>query len=128
MIIVCQYPNQQPGLLFPHLEAHVDVGSVDGGRPPQGEASVRDLIQTSVTDLPGSFVGFAVGNLRCFPWVLLVLTKKMLVHLVLLVFSNQGDQKIWFYFLYQGRTHKTHHNGSARLSKTSASWNIPNPN
>ena len=30
----------------PDLEAHIHVGSVDGGRPPQREASIRDLIQT----------------------------------------------------------------------------------
>ena len=29
-----------------HLEAHVDVGAVDGGRPPQREATVRDLVET----------------------------------------------------------------------------------
>ena len=30
-----------------HLEAHVDVGSVDGRRPPQCEASVGNLIETT---------------------------------------------------------------------------------
>lgn len=29
-----------------HLEAHVHIGTVDGGRPPQGEAPVGDLIKT----------------------------------------------------------------------------------
>ena len=28
-----------------HLEAHVHVGAVDGGRPPQREAPVGDLVQ-----------------------------------------------------------------------------------
>ena len=27
-----------------HLEADVDVGAVDGGRPPQGEAAIGNLI------------------------------------------------------------------------------------
>lgn len=30
----------------PYLEADVDVGSVDGGGPPQGEAAVGDLVET----------------------------------------------------------------------------------
>lgn len=29
-----------------HLEADVDVGSVDGGRPPEGKPSVGNLVQT----------------------------------------------------------------------------------
>jgi hypothetical protein len=29
-----------------YLEANIDVGPVDSGRPPQSESSVGDLIQT----------------------------------------------------------------------------------
>ena len=29
-----------------HLEAHVHIGAVDGGGPPQGETPVGDLVQT----------------------------------------------------------------------------------
>ena len=29
-----------------HLEAHVHIGTVDGGGPPQGETPVGDLVQT----------------------------------------------------------------------------------
>lgn len=28
------------------LEPYIDIGSVDRGGPPQGESSVRDLVQT----------------------------------------------------------------------------------
>lgn len=29
-----------------HLETHVHIGTIDGGRPPQREAPVGDLVQT----------------------------------------------------------------------------------
>ena len=29
-----------------HLETHIHIGTVDGGRPPQGETPVGDLVQT----------------------------------------------------------------------------------
>lgn len=29
-----------------HLETHVHIGAIDGGRPPQREAPVGDLVQT----------------------------------------------------------------------------------
>lgn len=29
-----------------HLETDVDIGSVDGGRPPESEPSVGDLVET----------------------------------------------------------------------------------
>mmetsp|Transcript_46858 Transcript_46858/g.74594 ORF Transcript_46858/g.74594 Transcript_46858/m.74594 type:complete len:250 (+) Transcript_46858:1874-2623(+) len=39
--------HKDSGQIQLHLEAHVDVGSVDGGRPPKREASIGDLIQTA---------------------------------------------------------------------------------
>jgi len=38
--------HENAGEIQLHLEAHVHVGAVDGGGPPQSETAVGDLIQT----------------------------------------------------------------------------------
>lgn len=41
------FSHEDTGEVQLHLEAHVHVGAVDGRRPPQREAAVRDLVQTT---------------------------------------------------------------------------------
>ena len=38
--------SQQRNQVVVYLEADVDIGPVDGGRPPEGEAPVGDLVET----------------------------------------------------------------------------------
>ena len=44
------------------LEAHVHVGPVDGGRPPQREAAVGDLVQARALSVGELFVPVENGG------------------------------------------------------------------
>lgn len=39
--------HEDAGQVQLHLEAHIHIGSVDCWRPPESEAPIRDLVQTT---------------------------------------------------------------------------------
>jgi hypothetical protein len=48
--------HEDTGQVKLHLETDVHVGSVDGGRPPQREPTVRNLVQTGTLGVGELFV------------------------------------------------------------------------
>ena len=38
--------QEDPGKVKLHLETDVNIGTIDGWRPPESEATIRDLVET----------------------------------------------------------------------------------